>query len=71
MRQAGDLEEGPVDPAGQGDALLKVPVRAVEPERPKLGDAEVDQRQRTQVVARPEPRGVRTLGRATTCARWR
>ena len=55
VRQAGDLQEGPADPVRQGDAFLEVPVRLVEARGPHLGDAEVDQRQRPQVLANPEP----------------
>ena len=40
----------------QGDALLEAPVRFFEVTGPQLGDAQVDQRQRPQVLAEPEPR---------------
>ena len=56
--QAGDLQKGPPDPVRHGDAVLEVPVRLLEASRPEFGDAEVDQRQRPQVPAQPEPRRV-------------
>ena len=58
VRQGGDLQERPPDPAGQGEPLLQVPVRLVEASGPQFGDAEVDQRQRPQVLAQPETRRV-------------
>ena len=63
IRQAGELQIGPPDPAGQRDALLQVRLGVLEPGRPVLGDAQVDQRQRAQVLAQAGPRRVRSLGR--------
>ena len=57
--EAGDLQVGPADLAGQGDAVLQVPVGLVEVRCPYLGDAEVDQRQRPQFLAKPWLRQVR------------
>ncbi len=42
--QAGELQIGSSGPVRERDALLEVPLRLVEPTRPGLGDAEVDQR---------------------------
>ncbi len=62
IRQAGELQIGPPDPARQRDALLQVRLGPLEPGRPVLGDAQVDQRQRAQVLAQAGPRRVRGLG---------
>src|SRR5205085_10392144 len=49
--QAAELEERPADPARQRDALVQVPLCLLETGRPELGDAQADQRQRTQFLA--------------------
>ena len=55
VRQAGNLQVRPSYAAGQGDAVVEVPVRLVEASGPRLGDAKVDQRQRPQVPAQLGP----------------
>src|SRR3954467_8238718 len=69
MRKPGELEKGSLDPVRQGDALLEVPLRLVEPHGPELGDAEVDQGQRAQVLAEPELWCVRVLARGEQAPR--
>ena len=64
VRQAEELQIRPPDPARQRDALLQVWLGLLEPGRPVLGDAQVDQRQRAQVLAQAGPRRVRGLGSA-------
>jgi hypothetical protein len=63
VRQAADLQEGPSDPARQGDAPLKVRFRFVDSQRPELGDAKTDQGERAQFLAEPELRRVQRVGR--------
>ena len=60
--QAGELQVRPPDQARQSNALLQMPIRVREPERPDLGDTEADQRRGTQILAQPEVRGIGTLG---------
>ena len=61
MRKGGELEIRPPDPARQSHALLEVLVRVLETERPDFGDAEADQRQRSQVFPQTELRFVRRV----------
>ena len=61
VRQGGELEIRPPDPARQSHALLQVLVCVLETERPDFGDAEADQRQRSQVLAQAELRSVRRV----------
>ncbi len=56
VRQAGELQIRPPDPVRQGDALFEVPIGLFEASGPQFGDAEVDQRQRPQVLVNPQPR---------------
>ena len=63
VRQAVDLQEGPPDPARQSDTQLKMRFGFVESQRPELGDAKADQRERAQFLAEPEPRHVQSTGR--------
>jgi hypothetical protein len=63
VRQAGELQVRPPDPARQRDALLQVRLGLLEPGCPVLGDAEVDQRQRAQVLAQAATRRAWGLGR--------
>ena len=69
VRQAEELEIGPPDPAGQGDALLQVPVRLLGPRGPDLGDAQADQGQRPQILAQAQPRAsAASAGASSRCA---
>ena len=61
VRQSGELEIRPPDPVRKSRALLQVLVRVLEAERPDFGDAEADQRQRSQVLAQAELRFVQCL----------
>ena len=61
MRKGGELEIRPPDPARQSHALLEVLVCVLETERPDFGDAEADQRQRSQVFPQAELRFVRRV----------
>jgi hypothetical protein len=63
MREGIDLEIGSLDPLCQGDSLLKVPVGVFDPGCPQLGDAEVDQRERAEILAKSKLGGVRGLRR--------
>ena len=63
MRQAVDLQEGPPDPARQSDTPLKVRFGFVDSQRPELGDAKTDQRERAQFLAEPTLRHVQSFGR--------
>jgi hypothetical protein len=63
VRQAADLQEGPPDPARQSDTPLKVRFGFAESQRPELGDAETNQRERAQFLAEPELRHVQSAGR--------
>lgn len=49
--EAGHLQVRPADVAGEGSALQQVPFAVAQPQRPCLGDAEIQQRERPQVVA--------------------
>jgi hypothetical protein len=62
LRQAGELQVRPPDPAGQHDAAFQVPRCLVGCGCPVFRAAEADQRQRAQVRAKAGPRGVRDLG---------
>ena len=61
MRKGDELEIRPPDPARQSHALLEVLVCVPETERPDFGDAEADQRQRSQVFPQTELRFVRRV----------
>ena len=63
VRQAGELEIGPPDPAGQGDALLEVPLGLVAPEGQVSAMPRLISGQRAPVLAQPGLRRVRSLGR--------
>jgi hypothetical protein len=62
VRQAGELQVRPPDPAGQRDAAFQVPLRVIPCESPELGAAEADQGQRAQVLDEARPCGVLCLG---------
>jgi hypothetical protein len=49
IRQTGELQVRPTDPACEPDAPLEVPPGVLEPGGPQLRDAEVDQCERPQV----------------------
>ena len=57
MGQAGNLQVGPADAAGEGAAFEEVPLAVGQPQRPCLGDAQVQERDGFQVAAE---RGVGT-----------
>ena len=50
VRQAGEFKKRPSDPARQRYALVQVPLRLLELGSPDLGTAQVDQRQRAQLL---------------------
>jgi hypothetical protein len=62
VRQAGELQVRPPDPAGQRDAAFQVPLRVIPCESPELGAAEADQGQRAQVLDEARLCGVPCLG---------
>jgi hypothetical protein len=63
VSQAVDFQQGPADPAGQSDTPLKVSFGFVGSQRPELGDAETDQRERAQFLADPALRHIQSVGR--------
>ncbi len=54
LSEAGHLEVGPVEGAGEGGALQEVPLAVGQPQRPRFGDAEVHQSEGPQVAAECE-----------------
>jgi hypothetical protein len=63
VSQPGDLQDGPPDPAGQGDTPLKVRVGFVGSQRPQLGDAETYERERAQFLTESGLSRIRRNGR--------
>jgi hypothetical protein len=61
VSQAVQLQVRAPDPARQGDALLQMPLRVLEPAGPYLSNTEADERHRAQILARPEVRGIGSL----------
>ena len=49
--EAGHLQVGPADAAGEGGAFYEVPFAVGQPQRPCLGDAQVQERDGFQVAA--------------------
>ena len=62
--QTGELQIRSSDLARQRHALFQVPLGLVELARPVLGGAQVDERQRTQVLAQARPRRARNVSYA-------
>lgn len=63
MREGVDLEIRSLDSLCQGNALLEVPVGVFDPGCPELGDAEVDQCERAEILAKSKSGGGRDLCR--------
>jgi len=61
MGQAVQLQIRPPDPARQGNALLQMPFRVLEPQGPYLGDTKADERRSAQILTQPEVRGIGSL----------
>src|SRR5436190_9150402 len=62
MRESAEFEKRTLDPPRERERSLEVSLRRVKATRPQLGDAELQQRKSSQVVAEPCVPGVGCLG---------
>lgn len=62
VREAGDLQVGPLDGAGKGGALREVTFAVGKPQQPRLRDTEIEQRVGAQIAAEGDV-GAGTAGR--------
>ena len=56
MSEAGHLQVGPAKALGKGSAIQEVLLAFGQPQRPRLGDAQVHERQGAQVAAERDVR---------------
>ena len=67
MGQAGHLQVGAADAAGEGGAFYQVPFAVGQPQRPCLSDAQVQERDGFQVAAERDVGARLAVARAQKC----